>query len=317
METSNFTNSDNVNKPKVVIICGPTGVGKTAFAIKLALMFNAEIINSDSMQIYKYMDIGTAKPTIEELELVPHSMIDIITPDQPFDAAMFSELAAHEEEKIRNSGKNVFMVGGTGLYIRSFTNGLFRSEPVENDKIDFLKAEAEKIGAAALHDRLKEVDSAASEKIHPNDTFRIIRALEHFEKTGKPISESWKNHGFKDAKYDILKICLHMERADLYERINRRVEIMIQEGLPGEVKKILEMGYDRDLKPMKSIGYRHMCEFLSGETNFERCIETLKQDTRHYAKRQLTWFRHEQDTVWLMPDEIEKARILIDRFLSN
>lgn len=311
METSKFTTS----KPKVVIICGPTGVGKTAFAIKLALKFGAEIINSDSMQIYKYMDIGTAKPTSEELALVPHSLLDIVTPDQPFDAAMFSDKAAQEEERLRNMGKNVFMVGGTGLYIRAFLNGLFRSEPAENSVLEKLRSEAEIVGSAILHERLKSIDHAASEKIHPNDAFRIIRALEHHEKTGRPISESWKDHGFKESRYDYLKICLGIDRVDLYERINRRVEIMIQEGLLDEVRKLLGMGYGRDLKPMKSIGYRHMCEFLAGEVDFERSIELLKQDTRHYAKRQLTWFRHESDAIWLAPTEIEKASDFILKFL--
>jgi len=312
METSNFTTS----KQKVVIICGPTGVGKTAFAIKLALKFGAEIINSDSMQIYKHMDIGTAKPTPEELALVPHSLIDIVTPDQPFDAAMFSDRAAQEEESLRNLGKNVFMVGGTGLYIKAFLNGLFRSEPAENLIIEKLRAEAETVGSAILHERLKNIDQPASEKIHPNDTFRIIRALEHHEKTGRPISESWEDHGFRESRYDYLKICLGIDRVDLYERINRRVEIMIREGLPDEVKKLLEMGYGRDLKPMKSIGYRHMCEYLAGEVDFDKSIEILKQDTRRYAKRQLTWFRHEPDAIWLAPTEIEKASELISKFLN-
>jgi len=311
METSNFT----ISKRKVVIICGPTGVGKTAFAIKLALKFGAEIINSDSMQIYKYMDIGTAKPTPEELALVPHSLIDIVTPDQSFDAAMFADMSAQEEKTLRSKGKNVFLVGGTGLYIRAFTNGLFRSEPAESQILETLKSEAELKGSAFMHERLTIIDKAASEKIHPNDTFRIIRAIEHYEKTGHPISESWEDHGFRESRYECLKICLKMERPDLYERINRRVEIMIQEGLPEEVKKLLEMGYKRDLKPMKSIGYRHMCDFLSGEVDFERTIELLKQDTRHYAKRQLTWFRHEADAIWLAPTEIEKASDLISRFL--
>jgi len=312
MENSNSTTS----KRKVVIICGPTGVGKTAFAIKLAMKFGAEIINSDSMQIYKYMDIGTAKPTSYELSLIPHSLIDIVTPDQPFDAAMFADRAAQEEEKLSIKGKNVFIVGGTGLYIKAFLNGLFRSDPADSIALEKLRAEAELVGAAILHERLKDIDQAASEKIHPNDIFRITRALEHYEKTGSPISESWKNHGFRESRYEYLKICLGMDRADLYERINRRVEIMIQEDFPAEVRKLFDMGYTRDLKPMKSIGYRHMCEFLSGEVNFDRCVELLKQDTRHYAKRQLTWFRHETDAIWLDPTETDKASELISRFLD-
>lgn len=316
MESGNFTNRCIDNKPKVVIITGPTGVGKTAFAIKLALRFNAEIINCDSMQIYRYMDIGTAKPTPEELGLVRHSLIDIVTPDQQFDAAMFSEMAAREEERIRTSGKNVIMVGGTGLYIRAFTNGLFRSEPVESEKLDLLKSEAERLGAPLLHARLAEVDPKASEKIHPNDTFRIIRALEHFEKTGSPISKSWESHGFRESRYQTLKICLHMERSDLYDRINRRVEMMMADGLLEEVKKLLEMGYGRNLKPMRSIGYRHMCEYLAGEVDLKRSMELLKQDTRHYAKRQLTWFRHEPDSIWITPGDYDKALSLLETFLS-
>lgn len=304
-------------KPKVVIICGPTGVGKTAFTIKLALKFGGEIINADSMQIYRYMDIGTAKPSRDELETVPHTLFDIVDPDETFDAAMFADLAAVEEERIRDMGKPVFMVGGTGLYIKSFTNGLFRSEPAENRILEALKTEADINGSAFLHERLSSIDRSAAAKIHPNDTFRIIRALEHFEKTGKPISESWNNHGFRESRYDILKICLNMERADLYERINRRVEIMIQEGFVDEVRKLLEMGYSRDLKPMKSIGYRHICEYLAGELTFDRMIELLKQDTRHYAKRQLTWFRNEKDCVLIEYNDTDGGADMVRRFLGG
>lgn len=309
---------ENMNiKPKVIIICGPTGVGKTAFAIKLALKFGGEIINCDSMQIYRYMDIGTAKPSRDELEAVPHTLIDIVDPDESFDAGMFADLASAEEERIRAMGRPVFMVGGTGLYIRSFINGLFRTEAAEGVIIETLKNEAEMKGATILHERLSQVDIRAAEKIHPNDTFRIIRALEHFEKTGKPISESWDDHGFRENRYDTLKICLNMERADLYDRINRRVEIMIQEGFVDEVRKLLEMGYIRELKSMKAIGYRHMCEYLAGEVEFDRMIELFKQDTRHYAKRQLTWFRNEKDCVWVGYNDINHGTDLVRAFLEG
>lgn len=312
MNTSHFTKS----KGKVVIISGPTGVGKTSFAIELALKTNAEIINADSMQIYKYMDIGTAKPTHEELNAVPHSLIDIVTPDQQFDAAMFAQMAADEETRLRDKGRKAFLVGGTGLYLRAFLYGLFRTEPAEGKILDNLKAEAESQGSFAMHEKLKKVDEAAAAKIHPNDTFRIIRALEHFEKTGMPISESRKDHGFREERYDALKICLGMNRAELYDRINRRVDIMMDQGLKEEVERLLGMGYSRELKSMRSIGYRHMCEYLAGEVDLERCIEILKQDTRHYAKRQLTWFRHEQDVVWLEPWETDKAHEIISRFMD-
>jgi tRNA dimethylallyltransferase len=307
----------HTQKKKLIIICGPTGIGKTATAIEIAEAFNAEIIGADSMQIYRYMDIGTAKPTAAEQARVPHHMIDIIDPDSLFDAVRFTDLARAAATQLHQRGTLPLVVGGTGLYIKSFLYGMFQSDPVDSKIRDRLRKEADQQGIDFLHNRLKQCDPITADKLHSNDTYRILRALETFEATGKPISEYQNNHAFSGQRYDALKIGLHMDRALLYERINERVDAMITAGFADEVRKLLDAGYTADLKSMQSIGYRHMVDYLQGRLTREECSRTLKRDHRRYAKRQLTWFGADDEIIWKEPGQVEDIKDMVNEFLKK
>jgi tRNA dimethylallyltransferase len=303
-------------KNKLIVICGPTGIGKTATAIEIAEAYSAEIIGADSMQIYRHMDIGTAKPTAAEQARVRHHMIDIIDPNTPFDAVRFAELARDTAAQLHERGILPLVVGGTGLYIKSFLYGMFESDPVDSKIRERLKKEAHDQGIALLHDRLKRCDPASAARLHPNDTYRILRALETFEATGKPISAYQNTHAFSGQHYDALKIGLNMDRALLYERINQRVDAMIAAGFVDEVKKLLDAGYAADLKSMQSIGYRHIVDYLQGRLTREECSRTLKRDHRRYAKRQLTWFGADDEIIWKEPGQADEIKGIIAGFLK-
>jgi len=302
-------------KPKVIVICGPTGIGKTTVGIELAGKFGGEIISADSMQIYRHMDIGTAKPTCEELAQIAHYMIDIVDPDEDYDAVRFSNQARDRVAGIDSRGLIPFVVGGTGLYIKALLHGLFQSKPVDPQIRNGLKQEAEKNGIGFLLERLKKVDPAAADRIHPNDSYRILRALEIIESSGKTISEHHQNHGFADDPFNALKIGLQMDRQDLYARIDNRVDLMIEAGLVEEVKNLLAMGFSSELKSMQSIGYRHVFGFLTGSLPWDECLRTLKRDTRRFAKRQLTWFGADREIIWQAPGHIKDVISLVEKFL--
>ena len=304
-------------KPKIIVICGATGIGKTSVGIELAQTLGAEIISADSMQIYRYMDIGTAKPTPEELAQVAHHMIDIVDPDEDYDAVQFSKQARNQIEQIARRGLIPIIVGGTGLYIKALLHGLFQSQPVDPKIRSRLKQEAEENGSQALHDRLQQLDPAAAGRLHPNDSYRIIRALETIESTGKSISELHQEHGFEEDPFDALNIGLQMDRRKLYARIDQRVDLMIEAGLVDEVKKLLEMGYTADLKSMQSIGYRHVVEFMSENLSWDECVRTLKRDTRRFAKRQFTWFGADQQIQWYQPGQLNEIVRLVKAFLNR
>lgn len=304
-------------KPYMIIICGPTGIGKTSTAIDTAEAFGGQIISADSMQIYRYMDIGTAKPTPLERKRINHHMIDIIDPDEPFDAVQYSEMARDIIPELHSQGTIPFVVGGTGLYIKALIHGFFRAEPVDPDIRKRIKAEAVSKGPVLLHRRLKKIDPAAAQKINPNDLYRITRALEMYEMTGKAISKYHKEHGFRDLPFRVLKIGLNMNRNALYEQIDHRVDAMIAAGLVEEVKGLLENGYSADLKSMQAIGYRHIIQYLKGGLSWAEAIRTLKRDTRRYAKRQLTWFRADTAIVWQEPKDASGIYGLIKKFLQT
>lgn len=301
---------------RIIIICGPTGVGKTSFAIQVAQCFNGEIVGADSMQIYRHMNIGTAKPDAGEMNLVRHHLIDVIDPNEEFDAGRYVKLADEAIEDILSRGKVPIITGGTGLYIQALLNGLFRSESVCTKTLSMLTKELEEKGAHALHEKLAECDPKAADKIHPHDSFRVIRALEVFQTTGKKISDHQERHGFHSLRYEGLKIGLYMEREELYDRINQRVEAMLDKGFLNEVVSLVERGYSLDLKPMQSIGYKHMAMFIQKKANLAEAIRLLKRDTRRYAKRQFTWFRKDKDMIWLTPSEMEASKKLIKEFLT-
>jgi tRNA dimethylallyltransferase len=302
------------SRPKALIICGPTGVGKTAFSIALAQKFGGEIVGADSMQIYRQMDIGTAKPSAAERSTVAHHLVDIVDPDAPFDAQKYAETAIQIVSKLTAHGIIPLVVGGTGLYIKALVFGLFDAESANADLRERLKREAQAKGALPLYERLTAVDPDTARKLHPNDTHRVIRALEIYEISGAPLSAYHRRHRFQQRRLETLTLGLHMDREQLYQRIDARVDAMLNAGLLDEVRRLLDDGYSPDLKSMQSIGYRHMINFLHGRMNWEEAVRTLKRDTRRYAKRQLTWFKAVPDIVWLSPQDIRRAEALIRRF---
>jgi tRNA dimethylallyltransferase len=304
------------DKPKVIVVCGPTGIGKTAIGIELAGKFGGEIISADSMQIYRQMDIGTAKPTPEELSQVAHHMIDIVEPDEDYDAVQFSKQAGERITEITNCGLIPFVVGGTGLYIKALLHGMFQTESVDPKIRSRLKQELAQNGSRCLYRRLAQIDPDTARRLHPNDSYRIVRALETIESSGKSISAHHQNHGFENERFNALKIGLRRDREKLYERIDQRVDLMIDAGLVEEVKKLLAMGYSAELKSMQSIGYRHVVGFLNGSLPRDECLRTLKRDTRRFAKRQFTWFGADPQIKWHQPEQLDLIFDAVDRFLE-
>jgi tRNA dimethylallyltransferase len=306
----------DVDTPRVILICGPTAVGKTAAGIALARALNGEIISADSMQVYRHMDIGTAKPTAAEQAAVRHHLIDVVDPDEPFDAAAYKSLGRRAIAELVRRGKTPIVVGGTGLYIKALLRGLFGSDARDPQVRNRLRAEAQALGAEALHSRLKQCDPQTAARLHSNDAVRILRALEVFEVTGRPISELQQEHRFGEAPFRTLKLGLSLEREVLYRRIDQRVQAMVEAGLEDEVRSLLAKGYGPGLKPMQSIGYSHMAAFIAGVLSWEECLRTFKRDTRRFAKRQLTWFRADPEIVWLAPGRPEELVRLSAEFLG-
>ena len=292
-------------RPRVIAVMGPTAVGKTRLVLQLAKDVGAEIINADSMQIYRFMDIGTAKPTLADREEVAHHLLDIVDPDQDFDASRYSQLAREVIRSLDEQGKIAIVVGGTGLYLKAVFHGLFPgpfSDPVIRQR---LHKEAEKKGGSQLYHRLQEVDSTTAQRLHPHDLFRIIRALEVWECSGRPLSVLQEEHSFSERPFRTLKIGLNRPRPELYERINRRVEEMMATGLLQEVRELLNRGYGSHLRSMQALGYRHMVQHLEDGVEIEKVTETMKRDTRRYAKRQMTWFRGDQEINWYHPEAVD------------
>ncbi len=305
----------NKLSPKIIVICGPTSIGKTKFAIDVASEFNGEIVSADSMQIYRYMDIGTAKPTSLEQSLIYHHMIDIIDPDQHFDAVAYSGTARTSIGRILERGRNVFVVGGTGLYIRALVKGLFDGGPSDISIRSHLKQECIKHGSNWLHDKLLEIDKNSASRIHKNDVFRIIRAIEIFELTGKTMTDLQNAYKTQPSYYKVLSIGVFLSRAKLYERINERVDDMIEHGFVNEVQKLLNAGYSPKLKSMKSLGYRHIVGFLKNYQSWGETLTTLKRDHRRYAKRQLTWFSADFTINWFSSSQFDEVVQLVRGFL--
>ncbi|MBW1858882.1 MAG: tRNA (adenosine(37)-N6)-dimethylallyltransferase MiaA [Deltaproteobacteria bacterium] len=303
-------------KSALIIISGPTGVGKTDAAVTAAEPLGAEIVSADAMQVYRHMDIGTAKPTQEQQQRVRHHLIDVVYPDEPFSAALFKEMAEARIRDLHQKGCPVFIVGGTGLYIKALTRGLFPAEGGDDAIRKKLREEVETSGLEALYQRLRMVDPEAADRIHSNDTYRIIRALEVHQATGQPMSRHQRNHGFEDVGYRTLSIGLTLDRTILYDRIDKRVDLMLASGFLEEVRGLLGQGYSSALKSMRSIGYRHVADYLEGRVTWDETVRLFKRDTRRYAKRQLTWFKADPDIEWMGPDQIEVLRTKIDSFLG-
>jgi tRNA dimethylallyltransferase len=300
-----------IERPRLVILLGPTGVGKSLLALELAEELGGEIISADSMQVYRYMDIGTAKPTFDDQKRVRHHLIDLVTPDQPFHAALYRTLGRKMIDQLFQNKTPIWVVGGTGLYIKTLTQGLFSSPKIDPHVRESLKKEAKEKGADALYERLKKVDPQTAFHLHPNDLFRIIRALEIFDSTGVPISFYREQHRFGEKPYLTLKVGLEMNREILYHRIEERVDEMLEKGFLQEVERLMEMGYGPELKPMQSLGYKQMVQFLLKEIGWGEAVRQIKRDTRHYAKRQLTWFKADPEVHWW--DELmDRGKIFLE-----
>lgn len=300
-------------KKPLVILTGPTAVGKTKASIGLAKAIGGEIISADSMQVYKQMDIGSAKIKPSEMEEIPHYLLDILEPDEEFHVVLFQQMAKQAIQKIYEKGKIPIIVGGTGFYIQAV---LYDIDFSENEKDTSYREELEKLaqtkGAEYLHDRLREVDEKSAQDIHANNVKRVIRALEYFHQTGEKISEHNEEQRKKVSPYNFSYFVLNDEREHLYERINLRVDQMINEGLVREVQSLKEKGYTRDMVSMQGLGYKEMLDYLDNKCSLEEAVEIIKRDTRHFAKRQITWFKKESDVTWIDKKEYDynEERIL-------
>lgn len=290
-----------MDKTRIVIICGPTAVGKSSLAAELASRFNAEVVSADSMQVYRHMDIGTAKPDAALRSAAAHHMIDIIDPDQEYSAALYMKDASKAIEDIRSRGRNVIVAGGTGLYIKALTKGLFDAPPSDKAVRQILQDEAIEKGLGPLYERLKQADPASAATIHPNNRARIIRALEIYATTGMAASILRKEHGFSEERFDSLKIGLEVERSELCRAIDDRVDKMMRDGLLQETERLISMGYPCTLKSMRALGYKEICSFINNEYSLEEAVALIKRETRGYAKRQMTWFRADSRINWFNP----------------
>ncbi len=287
-----------------MVLAGPTAVGKSVLAMKLAHIFSTDIITADSAQVYRKLDIGTAKPSLQEQEEIKHHLLDLVDPDQPFSAADFQRVSEKAINQIWSSGKLPFMVGGTGLYIRAVTDSYaFGKKGVSAELRKYLNNEADEKGLKTMYKQLQEVDQDAAENIHPNDRRRIIRALEVYSLEGKPISHQVTETNPAQSPYECLFYCLQMERAELYERIDRRVDMMIEKGFLDEAKALKRDGYSEDAPGMQILGYRQLLKYIQGEKNWEETVSEIKKETRNLAKRQLTWFRRLKNVKWLKVGE--------------
>ncbi|MEO3944538.1 tRNA (adenosine(37)-N6)-dimethylallyltransferase MiaA [Gorillibacterium sp. CAU 1737] len=291
------------NKPPLLVLIGPTAVGKTKASISIAQKWNAEILSGDSMQVYREMDIGTAKIRPDEMGGIPHHLIDIVNPDETFSTADFQRKARETIEEIASRGKLPFVVGGTGLYIESLIYGYEFSEGGADEAFRLAQQQylAEQ-GEQALHDRLRAIDPPSADRLHPNDHRRVIRALEVAHLTGIPLSEHLARQT-KESPYRLCLIGLSMERTELYRRIEQRVDQMIAEGFAEEVRLLLDKGYARELPSMLGLGYKEMAAHLAGGLTLEEASDLIKRNTRRFAKRQLSWFRHMTDIQWVETGE--------------
>ncbi len=300
-------------KRKLYILAGPTAVGKTALSIELAKRNNLEIISADSMQVYKGLDIGSAKIRKEEMQGVKHYLIDVLDPSENFNVARFQEMAKEASEEIYSNGKIPLLVGGTGFYTQAFLYDInFSENEVDEELRAHIDLEAKEKGAEYLHDRLKKLDIESADAIPVGNVKRVARALEFCISTGKKFSEHNRREREKESPYDFRYFVLNMPRDILYRRIEKRVDIMMEEGLLDEVKGCLEMGLKADMNSMQGLGYKQLIRHLTGECSLEEAVDDIKKETRHFAKRQLTWFRRERDVIFIDKDKFSSDTEIIE-----
>ena len=305
-------------KRPLIILAGPTAVGKTDLSIALAKRIHGQIISAESMQVYKGMDIGTAKITREEMQGVPHYLIDVLEPTEDFNVVTFQKMAKDAMEKIYDAGDIPILVGGTGFYIQAL---LYDIDFEENDVDTSIREKYQKIakeqGADYLHEQLKLVDPRAAEEIHAHNVKRVIRALEFYKQTGRRISEHNEEQREKASPYEYAYYVLNDDRQKLYERIDKRVDLMMESGLVDEVKNLKEHGCTREMVSMQGLGYKEIFAYLEGEYSYEEAVYVMKRDTRHFAKRQLTWFKREPDVIWLDRGQFEDTDSILDAMITR
>ena len=301
----------------LLVISGPTASGKTHLAVETAERVGGEIINADSMQIYRHMTIGTAKPTIDEQKRACFHLIDFLDPDEPYSAAEFKRDARQAAEEAWTRGKVAILCGGTGLYVRAVTEGLSFPPPPEDRSVrDALERELEIVGADVMHERLAKVDPEAATRIHVNDHKRVVRALEVLELTGSPMSAQQTVDAEDSIPYNAAKFVIDRPRERLYEAIGRRVDEMLEAGWLDEVRSLLEQGYSPELQSMQALGYRWLAEYVGGELDLGEATRLIKRDTRRFAKRQLTWFRRQTDSTWLLWSDETDIPPVVDRLVD-
>ncbi len=318
MSNIEINTTENLTQKKpLVILTGPTAVGKTALSIKLAKSIHGEMISADSMQVYRMMDVGTAKITKDEMQGIKHYLIDVLDPCEDFNVVTFQTMAKKALNEIYAKGKIPIIVGGTGFYIQS----LLYDIEFENTQTSSLRKELtqyyEKYGATALHERLKEIDPVSYEKIHENNVKRVIRALEFYHDTGYPISQHNEEQRLQESPYNFVYFVLNDNREQLYKRIEQRIEVMIEQGLVNEVQQLLDYGCKPDMVSMQGLGYKEIIPYLNDQSTLEEAIYILKRDTRHFAKRQLTWFRREKDVTWVDKSQHQSDEQILDFMIKQ
>ena len=308
----------------VVVMVGPTAVGKSRVAVEVAKAFETEVLTADSRQVYRGMDVGTDKPVPEERQAVPHRLIDLVDPDESFNAGLYRRQAVDEIERLYRDRRLPLVVGGTGLYVRTLLKGLCDAPQADPIVRAALRQEAKDQGHDRLYARLVEVDPAAAARLHPRDESKVIRALEVYQLSGRRMSEFQQEHGFAERPFSALIIGLNRDRAALYRRIEERIDWQLSHGLIEETKQLLAQGYQRDSAAMKGLGYRQVAEHLAGEYDVGEMVRRFKRDTRHFSKRQMTWFRKEPGIQWLTIEESESVQHTaalvigqVDRFLAT
>ena len=321
--TRRLSEAQVLAKP-VVVIVGPTAVGKSRIAVEVAKAFETEVLTADSRQVYRGMDVGTDKPTAEERQAVPHRLIDLVDPDESFNTGLYRRQAIDEIERLYRDCRLPLVVGGTGLYVRTLLKGLCDAPPADPIVREALRQEAEEQGYDRLYAKLVDVDPVAAARLHPRDESKVIRALEVYQLSGRRMSEFQQEHGFAERPFAALMIGLNRDRDELYRRIEGRIDWQLAHGLIEETKQLLAQGYQRDSAAMKGLGYRQVAEHLAGEYDVAEMVRRFKRDTRHFSKRQMTWFRKEQGIQWLMIEESESVqhtatRVIeqVDRFLNT
>ena len=303
------------DKPKILVVAGPTASGKTSLAIKLASLLDGEIVNADSMQVYCGMDIGTAKPNMEERKGIIHHMFDVAAPDADFNASLYKSMGRKVIDNIIERNKRCIVAGGSGFYIKALTKGLFHVPHAEPELREKLYSQWNK-DPETLHKKLLDIDPKSASFIHQNDKTRVVRALEIFYITGCKPSVLSEDHKFSDCPYNVFFSALTLPREQLYGRINKRCEMMLKQGLIDETAALIQK-YGAEIKPMSSIGYKHACSYISGSLSLEDMMLYFKRDTRHYAKRQITWFKADKNIKWFHPDEIDNVIDLAVKFFKN